>query len=850
MARAAARRRWRNEEFIDCAAAGRHKDVARLLEERADLEAVDRFGYTALSEAAMAGHTPVVGQLLRALADPNAQAQDGRTALHRAAFHGWIPVLNILLENGAEKNVKDSDGKLPADLCRTRQALETLTGFPVEKTQEAAAERRRKLAERPPPEPEPADEEEEEKPQEESSRSDEAAGDTAVAPAGAGVGGGGLSFQPPPRSGAKPDAAASKAEAKAAQDAKKAEKEFAYQRAIKELMADYGEDTAGAEAAALALQVPALTARAEVTGAGEERLNGMYMATFASQDRIEFEKEGDPQCQIFWSQWHDEWRMVIGDFKLGSVLYRHKYRPNRKVDECLGVPTEGWQKWFGSYPEPHLRRLEKADPDAEAPIDAEAAPAASEEAAPAAEGETPAAPAKAPALRRGNEFIELHPQLEIVAPAVTAAVAGKGAGLVQEVSLLGGERIVETADGLFGAGEVASGVAEGIEIVDSEAAAAAWLEGVGLGPEVPAAWDAIQAAKAAAQELYAEGRVTDARQATTAAIRAARRLLAERSGEVRLEGEPAAGAGSAASAEEVENLLGVLHSNRSLLLLQQIQAGDREVLDHGSEAAWRLVASDADIALRQDPRNFKASFRRARAYFELGDLDEALQDATRVVDHYARTSATPNPEAAALRERILEAARKERGKWGQKGPARWNRASQDSLITELAGGEGSAAIASEGRALGTGASGARGGKAKEDDSAQRLAALPSRPPPPPRNGGDVEKALLSTLKGDAARQLAYLREHLSPAQLRKFYRKAPLGPDLLAVLMSLLADLAEQDANAAGEVLSALAAAPSARTQTAMFDAKEQAALKRLLGRVAPAVAKPWEPEPEEEGEA
>merc|ERR1712054_156973 len=65
-----------------------------------------------------------------------------------------------------------------------------------------------------------------------------------------------------------------------------------------------------------------------------------------------------------------------------------------------------------------------------------------------------------------------------------------------------------------------------------------------------------------------------------------------------------------------------------------------------------------------------------------------------VVDHYASTSTTPNPEAAALRERILDAIKKERIKYGEKGPRRWNRGAKD-LITEVSS---SAALGEEGAA--------------------------------------------------------------------------------------------------------------------------------------------------------
>lgn len=56
-------------------------------------------------------------------------------------------------------------------------------------------------------------------------------------------------------------------------------------------------------------------------------------------------------------------------------------------------------------------------------------------------------------------------------------------------------------------------------------------------------------------------------------------------------------------ADEVENTLGVLHSNRSLLLLRQIEAGDQGALQHGAEVAWGLVAKDAGKALAIDRTN-------------------------------------------------------------------------------------------------------------------------------------------------------------------------------------------------------------------------------------------------------
>eukprot|EP00933_Yihiella_yeosuensis_P016867 TRINITY_DN14267_c0_g1_i1.p1 TRINITY_DN14267_c0_g1~~TRINITY_DN14267_c0_g1_i1.p1 ORF type:complete len:839 (-),score=222.19 TRINITY_DN14267_c0_g1_i1:117-2399(-) len=751
----------------------------------------------------MAGHTVVVGQLIRALADPNAIAQDGRTALHRAAFHGWKPVVDLLLNHGADPFIKDSDGRKPIDLARNGHIKDLIEGCDIEKVHAAQEERRQKLALRPTPEPDLDDEEEKPK------------------------------FAPPSR--AEQEAAAA-AKAKAAEEEKarkkaelqakaEAEREEKYRKAMAALREERGEDGEFDETAYERAQLEAsklAVPRIALEGASEKRLNGTYQAAFASPDRVEFEKIGDRQCQIFWSQWHDEWRMLIADFKLGSTLYRHKHRPNVKYDEHHGIPKDGWTKWFGQDPIPTVRYLAEDEPDYVPPVEVE------EEATP--EEEEPAKGAEA--QKDKKEYLEIHSSLDIVKQADDGAATRNASAPNAKkinVSLREGDgQIIETSEGLFSADEVP--VTEVVtEVADpKDAMAAKWLEDTGDAPEVPATVDAIQAAKAAASELFNEEKVDDARQATTAALRAMRKLLAMTHGE----------GVDGASQEELDALLGVLHSNRSLLLTQQILAKDPKVLSFGEDAAWRLVIFDADEALKVNPGNFKASFRRAKALFELGDLDEALADATKVVDHYSRNSSTSNPEAAALREKILEAVKKERRKWGDKGGPRWNAATnQDQgLITEISSSGGPDYSFSSAFSPITSAT-------KSASSASRVVtnSSSSRPVAAPRNGSDVEKILLSTAKGDNARQLAYVKEHLSAENLRKFYRRAPLGPDLLAIVIRILSELAQEDVSAARERLGALAAAPSARTQTAMFDPEEKAALNRLLSKVGSEAAAAWE---------
>jgi hypothetical protein len=859
-----------NKKFIEACFDGLHNDVDRLLSEGAMMEAVDHNGYSALSEASIAGHTIVVGQLLRALANPNSKAHDGRTPLHRAAFHGWQPVISLLLDHGADPAIRDESGQSAADLSRTPMVKKQINEFPADKTQAAKEERKRKLAERPPI-PVPSLEEDQAK----------ATPDTAARAADTG-------FKPPPRGRAAQEEAAkvkaeteAKAKAEAVKEKKKVaatklkadkeRREQAYKDAMQELNDMVADGQSLGESGYSIADAPRpLTARMEVAGAGDSRLNGRYQVQFATKDRVEFVKVDDEHCQVCWSSWQDEWRMFIGDYKMGSVLYRHNYRPNWKADECHGVPVDNWQKWFGKDGVPTVCVLpelgtEEAETPCEIAVETSAEVSTAQPSSPSVTaGEASSGGEKQ--IKKTSEFLELHSKLDIVSVDDGAERRSGAAGASflssssrsKEVQLtLGGERIVETADGLFGAGEVQveAETQPVAEVVDQDALARAWLDSTGMNPSIPATWESIVAAKGTAQELYAEQKIAEACQATTAAILALKRFEAAGGPSVSddsvdgvLDTDGRSGA-ELPSEAEVESMRGVLHSNRSLLLQHQIQAGDPAVLAFGADAAWRLVVGDADVALKANPTNFKASFRRGRALLDLGELEEALQDATNVVDHYASSSSTPNPEAAALRERVLDAIKKERGKWGEKGPRRWNRGAKD-LITEVSsstvlGEEGIAdkenSRKSKLAAMPWDASKpASGAEAAIAAAGQRLAAVASKPLPAPKNSSDVEKALLTTLKKEPARQVAYVREHLPMATLQRFYKRSPLGPDLLARFICISADLAEEDAQHAEDLLCALAAFPSTKTDAAMFDAEEQETLQRLTTRFGSRATEAW----------
>merc|ERR1711865_115661 len=106
--------------------------------------------------------------------------------------------------------------------------------------------------------------------------------------------------------------------------------------------------------------------------------------------------------------------------------------------------------------------------------------------------------------------------------------------------------------------------------------------------------------------------------------------------------------------------------------------------------------------------------------------------------------------------------------------------------------------------------------------------------------GDIEKALLTTLKKEPEKQLAYVREHVPLSTLRKFYKCSPLGPDMLAALVKISAKLADEDVKSAEDLVCALALVPNAKTDAGMFDDKEQDVLQKLTARLGSKATEAW----------
>ena len=90
------------------------EEVARLIEEGADVNSADRYAMTPLMWAAMKGNPAVVRSLIEKGANVNAVDKGGKTPLFHAARYNRNPdVIRILIENSSDVNAIDMDCMSP-----------------------------------------------------------------------------------------------------------------------------------------------------------------------------------------------------------------------------------------------------------------------------------------------------------------------------------------------------------------------------------------------------------------------------------------------------------------------------------------------------------------------------------------------------------------------------------------------------------------------------------------------------------------------------------------------------------------------------------------------------------------
>jgi uncharacterized protein len=94
---------------IDWAVRQNDLDMAdRLIRAGADVKTANRYGVTPLSLACINGNAAMVEKLLKAGADPNAAGNEGETPLMTAAHSGSVEAAKVLIEHGANVNAREN----------------------------------------------------------------------------------------------------------------------------------------------------------------------------------------------------------------------------------------------------------------------------------------------------------------------------------------------------------------------------------------------------------------------------------------------------------------------------------------------------------------------------------------------------------------------------------------------------------------------------------------------------------------------------------------------------------------------------------------------------------------------
>ncbi len=109
------------QELINAAKADMLKEAEELITySRANVNAQDTYGRTALMWAAYFGYEDMVKLLLKHKANVNAKSNSGQTALVLAAVEGHKNIVQLLLEAGADATITNNQGRTALDLTKIK----------------------------------------------------------------------------------------------------------------------------------------------------------------------------------------------------------------------------------------------------------------------------------------------------------------------------------------------------------------------------------------------------------------------------------------------------------------------------------------------------------------------------------------------------------------------------------------------------------------------------------------------------------------------------------------------------------------------------------------------------------
>ena len=85
--------------------------VQECIKNGTDINAKNKWGWTALIKASEKGNLDIVEYLIKKEADVNAIDKNNYTALIHASLRGYLKIVKYLVENGADINIETKDGK-------------------------------------------------------------------------------------------------------------------------------------------------------------------------------------------------------------------------------------------------------------------------------------------------------------------------------------------------------------------------------------------------------------------------------------------------------------------------------------------------------------------------------------------------------------------------------------------------------------------------------------------------------------------------------------------------------------------------------------------------------------------